>query len=124
MGPKLAYNVYTIFFPPLLGYVPSFRLQHLSMKLDSNAYKDQDKELLYANTAHINIDSLEMLICRRRRPGPTSSQELDDEGDEVEQHKASCQYWGWDGENCVRSDEEVDYAAKDHVVEGVDPWAR
>lgn len=92
------------------------------MELHDEEGEDEDEELLHPDAAHVDVDAAQDLIfveIRLRRGA--GAPELDQEGEDVQQHEVEPEAPGFDlGEACVGGEVE-DHAAEDHVDVGVYP---
>ena len=92
------------------------------MEFDDEDGEDEDEELLDADAAHVDVDAAQdLVVAEVGLRGRGGAEELNEEGEDVEQDEVDAETPGLDlGQTGVRGEVE-DHAAEDHVDVGVDP---
>ena len=92
------------------------------MEFGDEEGEGEDEELLHADAAHVDVDAAQNLVLvevRLRRAA--GSPELDQEGEDVQQHEVEPEAPGFDLRQPRVGREVEDHPAEDHVDVGVDP---
>lgn len=96
-------------------------MRHFPLELHDQPHKNADEEQLQSDTAHIDVDSLQLLGGWSRRTCIASTNNLNDEGYEIQRDKCQREGRCWYREKGVSWEEKLDEAAHEHIVKGVDP---
>mgnify|MGYP003636802947 FL=1 len=91
------------------------------MELDSETDEEDDEGFLKRDTSFVDVETCFHLLRWCADTCHAASYELDDEADYVEEDEDGCEGAGFEVEEAVGGDVEVDHAAEDYVGEGVHP---
>lgn len=96
--------------------------QETEVEFHDEEGEGEDEELLHPDAAHVDVDAAQDLVLREvGLRGAAGAPQLDQEGEDVQQHEVEAEAPGFDlGQARVRSEVE-DHPAEDHVDVGVDP---
>lgn len=92
------------------------------MESSSNAGENKYEELLESDPSHIYMNAAKDLINWGSSPGHTPTNELYDEGDDVQQDEEDGERGGTDAEDGGSGEEVVNHATQNHVIKSVNPY--
>ena len=94
------------------------------MEFEREEEEDDHEGFLQGDAGFIDVEAFLHLVGWCADAGHAAADELDYEADDVEEDEDAGEGAGFQFEEAVGGDVEVDHAAEYHVAEGVHPWVR